>query len=71
VYLEAFEAGLTPDPLQTVDQWADQHVMLPSFVDGTVHFKPDLITNPNAIGENGRTVALKPLEWLIGETNKW
>jgi len=32
VYLEAFEAGLTPDPLQTVDQWADQHVMLPSFV---------------------------------------
>lgn len=40
-------------------------------IDGTVHFKPDLITDPNAIGENGRTAALKPLDWLIAETHKW
>jgi hypothetical protein len=40
-------------------------------IDGTVHFKPDLITNANAIGENGRTAALKPLDWLIAETHKW
>ena len=40
-------------------------------IDGTVHFKPDLITNEQALGENGRTAALKPLDWLIGETNRW
>lgn len=40
-------------------------------IDGTVHFMPDLITNPAALGENGRTATLKPLDWLIQETNKW
>lgn len=40
-------------------------------IDGTVHFKPDLITDANSIAENGRTAALKPLDWLIGETHKW
>jgi len=40
-------------------------------IDGAVHFKPELITNPNSIGENGRTAVLKPLDWLIGETYKW
>lgn len=32
LYLEAFLDGLTPDPLQTVDEWADENVELPSFV---------------------------------------
>jgi len=40
-------------------------------IDGTVHFRPDLITNEHALGENGRTAQLKPLDWLIGETNRW
>jgi hypothetical protein len=40
-------------------------------IDGTVHFNPDLITNSNSLGENGRTLALKPLDWLIEETHKW
>ena len=40
-------------------------------IDGTVHFRPDLITNEHALGENGRTAALKPLDWLIAETKKW
>lgn len=33
IYLDAFHAGLLPDPLQTVDQWLDaENVQLPSFV---------------------------------------
>lgn len=32
VCLEAFRSGLMPDPLQTVDEWADENVELPSFV---------------------------------------
>jgi len=40
-------------------------------IDGTIHFQPDLITNPNALGENSRTAALKPLHWLIEQTHKW
>jgi len=31
-YLDSFDAGLMPDPLQTVDEWADENVELPSFV---------------------------------------
>lgn len=31
-YTVAFLAGLRPDPLQTVDEWADAHVQLPSYV---------------------------------------
>jgi phage terminase large subunit GpA-like protein len=31
-YTTAFRAGLRPDPMQTVDEWADQHVQLPSYV---------------------------------------
>lgn len=40
-------------------------------IDGVVHFKPDLITSTAALGENGRTAALKPIDWLIQETQKW
>lgn len=40
-------------------------------IDGVVHFKPDLITSAAALGENGRTAALKPIDWLIQETQKW
>jgi hypothetical protein len=40
-------------------------------IDGSVHFNADLITNTNALGENGRVAGLKPLDWLIGETHKW
>ena len=28
----AFWAGLRPDPVQTIDEWADQHVQLPQYV---------------------------------------
>lgn len=31
-YTVAFKAGLRPDPVQTIDEWADAHVQLPSFV---------------------------------------
>jgi phage terminase large subunit GpA-like protein len=31
-YTVAFRAGLRPDPVQTIDEWADQHVQLPSYV---------------------------------------
>ena len=31
-YLASFREGLSPDPLQTVDAWADENVQLPSFV---------------------------------------
>lgn len=30
--VSAFRAGLQPDPLQTIDEWADQHVQLPQYV---------------------------------------
>jgi hypothetical protein len=40
-------------------------------IDGTIHFNPDLITNAKALGENGRLMALKPLDWIIDETRKW
>lgn len=40
-------------------------------IDGTVHFRPDLITNEHALGENGRTAPIKSLDWLISETKKW
>lgn len=32
VYRVAFLAGLRPDPLQTIDEWSDEHVQLPSYV---------------------------------------
>lgn len=31
-YLDALQAGLSPDPVQTVDEWANANVQLPSFV---------------------------------------
>jgi len=31
-YTSAFRSGLRPDPLQTVDEWADAHVQLPPHV---------------------------------------
>lgn len=31
-YRAAFLAGLRPDPLQTIDEWADEHIQLPSYV---------------------------------------
>lgn len=31
-YHTAFESGLRPDPLQTIDEWADEHVQLPQYV---------------------------------------
>ena len=31
-YTSAFLAGLRPDPVQTIDEWADQHVQLPQYV---------------------------------------
>lgn len=31
-FTTAFLAGLRPDPLQTIDEWADEHVQLPSYV---------------------------------------
>ncbi len=31
-YRCAFLAGLRPDPVETIDHWADRHVQLPSFV---------------------------------------
>jgi len=35
----------------------------------TVHFNPKLLTD--GLSENGRTVPLKSMDWLIGETFKW
>jgi len=32
VYTVAFQAGLCPDPVQTIDEWADEQVQLPSYV---------------------------------------
>lgn len=40
-------------------------------IDGAVHFNPDAVTSPNSLHENGRTVHLKSLEWLINETFGW
>lgn len=31
-YTSAFLAGLRPDPVQTIDEWSDTHVQLPSYV---------------------------------------
>ncbi len=31
-YRRAFLTGLRPDPMQTIDEWADQHVQLPQYV---------------------------------------
>jgi phage terminase large subunit GpA-like protein len=31
-YCAAFARGLRPDPLQTIDEWADAHIQLPSYV---------------------------------------
>lgn len=31
-YLDAFRVGLSPDPVQTVNEWANANVQLPSFV---------------------------------------
>jgi len=31
-YRRAFLAGLRPDPSQTIDEWADEHVQLPNYV---------------------------------------
>ena len=40
-------------------------------IDGTVHFNPAAVTNPNSLHENGRTVHLKSLDWLIQESFNW
>ena len=38
---------------------------------GTVHFKPELITDPKSLGENGRTTSLLGLDWLVQQTHQW
>ena len=40
-------------------------------ISATVHFLPDLITNPGSLAENGRLTNLRSLAWLIAETNNW
>jgi hypothetical protein len=40
-------------------------------IDGTVHFKPELVTDPAALGVNGRASALKPLNWLAQQSFTW
>lgn len=36
-----------------------------------VHFQPKLVTDPAALGENGRTVELKSMDWIIDQSFKW
>lgn len=40
-------------------------------ISATVHFLPDLITDPTSLAENGRLRNLQSLAWLIDETKNW